>query len=435
MAKAKPQSGGGSFWAGLRSKLAPTTILAWLRSQFAFTAVASLAILITVLYGFWSIGVSNSGIRHNMELADFGNKLLLLNAVRASKHYPLYFTAFGDAKASRKTQFGGDKDGASVAVEGGVSDLSIISQNNAAFQRLLLAEIDTELFRVFIQNNWPKDVLFNVLVHKISMPRDVDKRIGGAIAAFCSEVLEKRPNTMSADRCYRLAQDWKFLKDNCPGVYGAAVARTGRYYNAGDHECDQMMFQIIISEMRILGFDFEQENIEGKFSENRKIIKIDGGGAKKTEIYLEKGKSISNYSWKIGVRPQFSEFQNAEIDVELRSPLTIIQYLGALIRAQLHIEGRFTPTIVYGGNFDRHNLFVVKCRSSVLSVLNGLLGSRSQKNCSWFGSFNSVLSVEHEGMIYYIPRPDYGSAMESRSLEVLDLLHQVMVRLTVRGFK
>jgi len=102
-----------------------------------------------------------------------------------------------------------------------------------------------------------------------------------------------------------------------------------------------------------------------------------------------------------------------------RSALQMIQYLGELVAAQHYIETPFTPYILIGrsaaqGGFDwvEVPLFVVKRGVGDLE--------------------RPAIIVRHEGEIFYIPRPDFGSRTEARSLQALDLVLQTVRAATHR---
>lgn len=423
MAKAKPRFDIAGIWAGLRSR-------------FSLVAVLALVPMGLLAWYVWSAsGISNSGIRHNKELSDFGNKLLLLNAVRASKGYPLYFTTFGDAKASQTVQFTGTQKDAKIGIGGGVSDVSIISQNNAAFQKLMLAPLDSDLFQQFLKNDWPKAVLYNVFIQKIILDPESDLMIGNAVASFCRNAKHKGEDSFAFRRCGTLSEDLIFYRDYCGRNYRTPGRGNTRYYNAGDHECDQRRFQIFISELRIVGVRFKTETIlpPTPLSVKKKTEKKEGDRVLEPVGFSDPNKATTRTVWIVGGRKGFSDLKEIEIDVAMRPPQEIIEYLGGLISAQLHIKNPFTPTGIYGGNFVRLPLFEVKCRASFSSFLKKLVGAPFQKNCSWPEWSNSAVSVEHEGVTYYIPKPKYGERFEARSLQVLELFQQVMIRQTIRG--
>lgn len=301
----------------------------------------------------------------------------------------------------------------------GLNQINIANLNTKEFQEGLFKEIDEGVFRTFFNNDWPRDILFNVLVHKIRMNLSSDRMVGKVVGDFCNSDNLHLYGSMYVARCGQLVDDFRFLRENCGPQFRKIMSRQGRYFNSGDNKCDQLMFQIFISELRILGFNFEEKTTKSSFREKKKTETKQGGMTVESIVFSEKGKSKTSFVWKIGTREingqrPFSGLGNIKIRVELRSPHAMIQYLGALIRAQLLIQNRFTPTIIHSGDFLRVPLFVVR-RGALGKVVSG------------------AIAVKHEGATYYIPRPNYGDPLEDRSLQVLDLINQIIIQQTTKA--
>ena len=108
------------------------------------------------------------------------------------------------------------------------------------------------------------------------------------------------------------------------------------------------------------------------------------------------------------------------IGAQYRSVQGMIYFLGEMIAAQNYSEKPFVPTVYIGGTSatgaaDRITvpLFVVRRNDP--------------------GAIAAAVIVRHEKEIFYIPRPDYGSPTEARSLQVLDLVTQAMTAVTAKG--
>jgi hypothetical protein len=99
------------------------------------------------------------------------------------------------------------------------------------------------------------------------------------------------------------------------------------------------------------------------------------------------------------------------IEAKERSALDMIGYLGQLIAAQNYIEEPFEPRMLVGHSigpdfeFVDVPLFVVE-RGEPLG--------------------GAAVSVRHDGATYYIPRPSFGSRLEARSLQTLELVLQTV---------
>jgi hypothetical protein len=94
----------------------------------------------------------------------------------------------------------------------------------------------------------------------------------------------------------------------------------------------------------------------------------------------------------------------------------MIDYLGQLIAAQNYIDDPFIPLMLYGLSVENSFDFV---DVPIFVVRRGEpLGS-------------AAVVVQHGGLTYYIPRPDFGSPREERSLQTLDLVLQTVQAATI----
>jgi hypothetical protein len=101
-----------------------------------------------------------------------------------------------------------------------------------------------------------------------------------------------------------------------------------------------------------------------------------------------------------------------------RSPQEILYYLGELVAAQNYSTHPYCPTVYVGeagGGGTRRRLvplFVVRRAGAVPGP--------------------AAVSISYNGEVFYIPKPDLGSADEARSLQVLDFVNQVMIMVTTK---
>ena len=94
-----------------------------------------------------------------------------------------------------------------------------------------------------------------------------------------------------------------------------------------------------------------------------------------------------------------------------RSALAMIGYLGDLIAAQNYRDEPFEPKVMFGRSTDTTYEFV---DVPIFVVRRGEpLGG-------------AAVVVQHDGTTYYIPRPDFGSPTEARSLQTLELVLQTV---------
>jgi hypothetical protein len=95
----------------------------------------------------------------------------------------------------------------------------------------------------------------------------------------------------------------------------------------------------------------------------------------------------------------------------------MIGYLGELIAAQNYIDQPFMPKVQYGASVGTTFEFV---DLPLFVVVRGEpIG-------------NAAVVVRHNGVPFYIPRPDFGSPVEERSLQTLELVLQTVQAATTQ---
>jgi hypothetical protein len=102
-----------------------------------------------------------------------------------------------------------------------------------------------------------------------------------------------------------------------------------------------------------------------------------------------------------------------------RPALEMIAYLGQLIAAQNYIDHPFEPFVFIGDSGPNGETNFVT--APLFEVRRGVVAPGG-----------AAVSVVHEGENFYIPRPDFGSHQEARSLETLDLVLETVRAATYR---
>jgi hypothetical protein len=96
----------------------------------------------------------------------------------------------------------------------------------------------------------------------------------------------------------------------------------------------------------------------------------------------------------------------------------MIEYLGELIAAQLYLERPFLPSVLIGVSGERDGMTFEEIPLFV--VQRGI------------GPVRPAVVVYHNGGLYSIPEPAFGSPKEAKSLQVLDLVLQTVRAATHR---
>lgn len=101
--------------------------------------------------------------------------------------------------------------------------------------------------------------------------------------------------------------------------------------------------------------------------------------------------------------------KDPRIQVTLRTPVGLLYYLGELVAAQNYSEPHFEPSIIVGTSRGYRNVPLFEVKRGTLDAAG------------------AAVTVSYNGEAFYIPRPAFGSPDEARSLQVLDLVSQVIV--------
>jgi hypothetical protein len=348
------------------------------------------AVGLGLLCGLAAAGCSKVQMGYNVlsfdtAIADTANQQLLLNAVRSSQHYPKSFTQPGNLKATPPVSGGLDSvfnltrfDGLGaysftpkIAVDGGYSEFSLSNLNYEEYMNDIRDVIPPRITDTFRRNsNWPGQLRDLLYVQKFELSEQMLSFIDSRRKSIC-----RFPLTDSqTQRCDVLQEQIAEFEDQCNGDqhFSNVAARIDRlrgdpgiYFNTASNYCHYNRFRIFLEEVRLIG-----------------------------------PKIICSKQQKFGCVREIP-----------RSALDMIGYLGELIAAQNYISEPFMPKVAVGIPVGPHFRFV---QVPLFEVRIGPPGGPA-----------SVL-VKHEAALYYIPRPDFGSPLEARSMQTLDLVLQTV---------
>jgi len=347
------------------------------------------AVSLAVVSGLAAAGCSQVQMGYNVlsydaAIADTANQQLLLNAVRASQHYPKSFTQPGNLKATPPVTGNFDSafnltriDGLTtygftpkLAVDGGYNEFSLNNLNFDEYMTRIRSEIKPAITQRFEQNrNWPgqlRDLLY-IQEFKLSEQevRFIDSRRKTICLHATTRSLIQRCKTLN-DQIAEFANECEDARSHffsLPDRIDRVRKDRGIYFNSAANFCHYNRFRILLEEVHI--------------------------------------------TTKICSKAQ----QFGCVQVVRRTPLDMIGYLGDLIAAQNYRSERFVPKVIVGisvgSDFEFHDVPLFDVRIGAPTVPASVL-------------------VMHEGIPYYIPRPDFGSPDEARSMQTLDLVLQTV---------
>ncbi len=355
----------------------------------ALKPAANLGLVCSLVAGCSQLQMGYNVLSFDAAIADTANQQLLLNAVRASQHYPKSFTQPGELKASPPVSGGiestlnlsrldGLKDYSltpKLQVDGGYSEFSLKNLNFEEYMLNIRGDIPEPITETFRRNpNWPGQLRDLLYIQKF----EPSERVIGLIDSRRKSICQQPPTDREYRRCAKLREQIEEFTIQCGGdmhFVDAAVRiqqfrnDSGIYYNTASNYCHYNRFRIFLEEVR-----------------------------------LTKLKTCSTA-------------QPSCVREVRRSALDMIGYLGELIAAENYINAPFVPHVMIGTPVGSHFEFVD------VPLFEVRIGAPTGPT--------SVV-ILHEGVPYYIPRPDFGSPNEARSMQTLDLVLQTVQAATTR---
>ncbi|RZI39295.1 hypothetical protein EGT07_29710, partial [Herbaspirillum sp. HC18] len=141
-------------------------------------------------------------LSYDTAIAETANQQLLLNAVRASQHYPKSFTQPGEVKASPPVSGGIESalsltriDGLTdynvkpnLSVSGGYSEFSLKNLNYEEYMFNLRTEIPEQITDIFTRNtNWPRQLIDLLYVQRFDVPESIVGWIDSRRKSICQK--------------------------------------------------------------------------------------------------------------------------------------------------------------------------------------------------------------------------------------------------------
>ena len=345
--------------------------------------------LILMGIAVWLAGCADAQLTYNVVtydymVADTANQSILLNAVRASQHYPMSFTSVGPILATPPLSgilagtfnFGnpavtGGTTTPTLNVGGGYQTFTLDNLNYQGFMEALREPVSLKIVSSFYQNaNWPRETIWLIYIQQITPPP--------ALVAFIDSKRKRECPYGSPGRCKPVNDNLQLYRDEGCGDHFDDINKRLRqikddpsfYYNTAIKHCSFLRMKILLEEIRLARLD-----------------------------------RCMPSPYCVPPIFQFATFRSAQ---------RMIEYLGELIAAQLYIERPYTPDFAFGLSpqlFVPVPLFVVQ---------RGV------------GPVRPAVVVYHAGSLYSIPEPAFGSPDEARSLQVLDLVLQTVRAATHR---
>lgn len=146
---------------------------------------------IAALAGCTNYEIEDHSLQYNQAVGSLGNRLLLLNAVRAAQDYPMQFsklasyTGQGRGKGSLGVElpFGVNKIGSgplspdlltgslkpTIELNSGVNSFQLVDLNTAEAQRALRTQPGTAEYEYYLTQGWPPRIVTTIMVEMIAV--------------------------------------------------------------------------------------------------------------------------------------------------------------------------------------------------------------------------------------------------------------------------
>lgn len=381
---------------------------------------------------------------HNDALEYSGNQVVLLNAIRASKGYPYYFTYLGDlqgkdaatatveANAASLTTFTNHQQHRffgkpAVALNNGFSSFNVSNANSDEFALNLITPLSAAQASVLINSDWPTEHLAMLIVRRIGLSEQDFGALKENIEARCHnpvEALSHLCSLVQADvaRCGFPPADQVFDSAK-PGV----VKRIYTFRNEPEEDCAFARFQVAVRAIVLAAPSMLQREVDkpkgapaGKSAAKGTTEASANGGQQNFQITVnnapERRESDGKLHLRVELRRRSGLTQISNLLIEgtrseagatyfvLRSPGDIIDYLGRLIKVQLRTDGARVASVLY----ERRQ------QVPILLVKRGPVLGRA------------AVSVTHEGERFHVPTNSYDIGERHMSMQSLMLVNQLL---------
>lgn len=389
-----------------------------LRTAFALVLAAALS-------ACTSMEVQERTFQYNQATGSLGARLLLLNAVRAAQRYPLQFTRISEfkgedtisGKLTGKIPFGpqavlNNSFDPTLDWNSGLNSLTVLDLNTEEAQSALKRPLTPNDFSYYFNYRHGRSfaVITALFVEHVIVHKDLYNAIDANAEALCPR---KISSGVGVDPlCLLIQQMPRCAAESRSSYYAPADYRI--LTNSPSDECERahylrFWFMAYLAEIvpnPILPEKNPPANPEA-IAVNKNVV---------INVLKDESKAASKPAGDVEV--EFKRLRVQEVAkrvkakhlkpmiMKLRSPESMVRYLGELIELQ-NLRGR-PPMVV----------FDIELRRSF--VLFRAVEGRPLPG-------EAAVSVPSpDGSTYYIPKPDYRDPSHDRSLEALSIVADIL---------
>jgi hypothetical protein len=244
------------------------------RPRARLIGLLAAALLLASCNGFQ---VEDHSLQFNQATGSVGNRIMLLNAVRAAKGYPLQFSKVTSYSGQGTVDGGlsvdlpfilntfGTASGARIlgtarpssSFKTGVSQLQLADLNTAEIQKALRTQVRAKDFAYYRSQGWQKALVNTILIEELQLEPDLVRDLGEASDAVC----HKNTGSASSSERHRPVCNWlrrEEVKDclRRPDAYqlrATPYGETVRVYSNNPRKfCQHIAFQWFFASIRVL---------------------------------------------------------------------------------------------------------------------------------------------------------------------------------------
>ena len=304
------------------------------------------------LAGCAQFEIADRSVEYNLAIETASNRMLLLNAVRASKRYPMHFTAITDVNMSSPVSgslgfnipFGGDAKNtftitpSTTASSGIKTSLGVL--NKQELFRGITTPIKGETFHFYLLQGWPRELLFYMFIRKIDLKsKQTHDDIIGASDRRCDKEEDKK----NPDELCDFAPFEETLGMVCKDPIAQFDKDNGPYTNQPGNPCKFMRFQDLIRRLRILDFDVVRKTSTKDVIE-KTVTKVSEGPQGKTKVTKTEVVKKGFVTYSLIYKADFATF---EPDIQLK--LSRIDFSENIMFSELPGGARLSAGTPKGG--------------------------------------------------------------------------------------
>ena len=247
------------------------------------------------------VEIEDHSLQFNQATGSLGNRVMLLNMVRAAKGYPVQFSKvsgyqgtsrldgglslkipfIGDVIGKPNQVLQGDITGPNASFKTGVSSLQLADLSTAEFQRTLRKKVTAIDFAYYRSQGWPKALVNTILIEELLLEPNLRRTLIRASVRVCGETGSGRRKY--GDVCTWLLSTAKDCAKNEEQRASPDGDLYHRYPNDPRDRCRHVSFQWFFAAIRVLPgatLDFEPKVNTDECTSRKALLKDLAGSAK-----------------------------------------------------------------------------------------------------------------------------------------------------------